>query len=262
MGTCTSTARHRQKQQQHNRVASKNSSFLDIKQPPPLPPLPPSAFPNNQHLYSIPRQFDLQLASTKPLFHPSDTNSLIQLYSSHPNNQNIGWMSSSTSIPSHAPARIPVLKTRLPIYHPSQTQASSSTTAGRPTHGPTTVIANNPTGMIEARSTIWHDLIGWFDLPLAYPSVIDIPAVSSFGLLRRICPMSHVSRILAFFFVVLFSSLSLFSILPRAESALIYVHSSRAILCQLNTSSWAIVWLFYISIRISIHMSRCMSFAK
>ena len=163
MGTCTSTARHRQKQQQHNRVASKNSSFLDIKQPPPLPPLPPSAFPNNQHLYSIPRPFDLQLVSTKQFFHPSDTNSLIQLYSTHPNNtnaENIGWMSSSTSIPSHAPARIPVLRTRLPTYHPSPTQASTSTTAVRSTHGPTAVIANDPTGMIEARSTILHGTIG------------------------------------------------------------------------------------------------------
>ena len=169
MGTCTSTARHRQKQQQHNRVASKNSTFSDIKQPPPLPPLPLSAFPNPQHLYSIPKEFDLRPASAKSFFHPSDTNSLIQLYSSHSTNpkaQIIGWMSSSTSIPTTAPARIPVLKTRLAAYHPSQTQASTSTIPLRTTNGAATVAVNNPTGMRQGRSMTLVVMIGWSDLPL------------------------------------------------------------------------------------------------
>lgn len=125
MGTCTSTARHRQKEEQpshYKRVASKNSLILDIKQstslPPPLPPLPLPVFPIHQRPYSIPND-------TEPIFHPADTNSLIQLYSTpKPRSnfyleQNQPMSSSNSSIPVQASsARIPIVRTRLPVYHP------------------------------------------------------------------------------------------------------------------------------------------------
>jgi hypothetical protein len=165
MGNCTSTTKRRKKQQPHNRVASNSSIALDIKQPPPLPPLPLSAFPNHQYPqpYSIVNQFSplpsppLSL-SVKPVFHRTDTNSLIQLYSSptdnydnnHSSSRMIHWMSSSTSIPANPPLRIPILKTRLPAYHTPQTQqASVSTVASSSKHATSAAITNKPTGMTE-----------------------------------------------------------------------------------------------------------------
>jgi len=158
MGTCTSTARHRQKQQhqQHNQTISKNSISLDIKPPPPLPPLPLTAFPKHQlkHPHSLYTDFDILSPSlTKPIFHQTDTNSLIQLYSSNTNNNNnnnnnsniINWMSSSSSSTvTHIPPRIPVPKTRLPAYHSSQSQ--QTTVNLRSKDVTSTIIPNNQTG--------------------------------------------------------------------------------------------------------------------
>jgi hypothetical protein len=95
---------------------------------------------------------------TKPIFHQTDTNSLIQLYSSNTNNNNnnnnnnnstiINWMSSSSSTVTHVPPRIPGPKTRLPVYHPSQSQQETGTTTVtiRPKSVTSTVIPNNQTG--------------------------------------------------------------------------------------------------------------------
>ncbi|CAF1671579.1 unnamed protein product, partial [Adineta ricciae] len=79
MGTCTSTARHRQKlpqQSQPNRPTSKSSIVFDIDSPPPLPPLPSTAFPNQQHQQSQSLFTDFDLLSPsliKPIFHSTDT---------------------------------------------------------------------------------------------------------------------------------------------------------------------------------------------
>jgi hypothetical protein len=157
MGTCTSAARHRQKQQQHqqhNRRASKNQIGLDIKPPPPLPPLPITAFPRQQIEYPQCLYTDCDILSsflTKPIFHQTDTNSLIQLYSSNTNNNNnnnnnstiINWMSSSSSSVTHIPPRIPVPKTRLPVYQSTQSQKTTVTI--RPKSVASTVSPNTQT---------------------------------------------------------------------------------------------------------------------
>ncbi|CAF3425567.1 unnamed protein product [Rotaria socialis] len=145
MGTCTSTVRHCQKQQQHNRATSKNTIVLGLKSPPPLPPLPTISFPNQQrqHSHYLSKDFDIVSSSlTKPIFHQADTNSLIHLYSCNTNINNnnnnnnnnysnsnscsiIDWMSSSASTVRQAPPRIPVPKTRLPVHYlPSSQQAN------------------------------------------------------------------------------------------------------------------------------------------
>ena len=168
MGICTSTARHRQKQQQHqqhNRTGSKNPIGLDIKPPPPLPPLPITVFPKQQSQYHhhppppLYTDFDIfssSSSSTRHIFHQTDTNSLIQLYSSNTNNNNnnnnnstiINWMSSSTtSSVTHIPPRIPVPKTRLPVYQPSQSQQTTVTI--RPKSVTSAVLVNNQTGKTE-----------------------------------------------------------------------------------------------------------------
>jgi hypothetical protein len=186
MGTCTSTARRRQKQQQHNRTASRNSIVFDIKPPPPLPPLPLAVFPNRhrQHTHSLFTDFDvLSLSLTKPIFHQTDTNSLIQLYSSntnHNNNNNnnnsyiTSWMSSSSSV-THVPPRIPVPKTRLPTYHPPQLQQTTVTL--RPNNMTSIVIPNNQTGNIKVLNIILCIFIGQSCLSLTYAYVIDITAI-------------------------------------------------------------------------------------
>jgi hypothetical protein len=187
MGTCTSTARHRQKrQQQRNRTATKNSTVLDIKPPPPLPPLPLTVFPNHQHQHPHPLFTDFDILSTsvtKPVFHQTDTNSLIQLYSSntnHNNNNNnnnsyiTSWMSSSSSI-THVPPRIPVPKTRLPTYHPPQLQQTTVTL--RPNNMTSIVIPNNQTGNIKVLNIILCIFIGQSCLSLTYAYVIDITVI-------------------------------------------------------------------------------------
>ena len=151
MGTCTSTARRRQKQQQHNQTVLKNSIVLGIKPPPPLPPLPSTAFPNRQTQQRHPLFIDIDLLSpqlTKSIFHQTDTNSLIQLYSSNRNNNNnnsntLNWMSSSSSV-THVPPRIPVPKSRLPVHHSSQ--QPPSIVSIRPKNVTSIVIPNNQTG--------------------------------------------------------------------------------------------------------------------
>jgi hypothetical protein len=158
MGTCTSTARRRQKQQQHqqhNQTASKKSIGLDIKPPPPLPPLPLTTFPKHQlqHPHSLYIDFDVLSPSlTKSIFHQTDTNSLIQLYSSNTNNNNnnnnnssiINWMSLSSTSATHAPPRIPVPKARLPVYQLLQSQQTTITL--RPKDVTPTIISNTQTG--------------------------------------------------------------------------------------------------------------------
>lgn len=129
MGTCTSTtARHRQKQHNRNVGITKNSINFDTRTPPPLPPLPSNAF--SQQSQSIYTDFDILSSVTRPIFHQTDTNSLIQLYSSNTNynrnnnnNSNTNYMSSSTSTVTHIPPRIPVPKTRLPVSQIQQPAA-------------------------------------------------------------------------------------------------------------------------------------------
>jgi hypothetical protein len=150
MGTCTSTIKRQSKRHRrlHKRTASKNSIILDNKQ---LPPLPITIVPNEptQRPYSLVTNFDTQFPClTEPIFHKTDTNSLIQLYSPNTNNNNnnpniINSMASSSSTPS-VPPRIPVPKTRLPV-HQSQT---SSTGSIRPKSMTTTIRPTNPTGNI------------------------------------------------------------------------------------------------------------------
>jgi hypothetical protein len=157
MGTCTSIARHRQKQQRHNQPTSKDPIALDIKSPPPLPPLPLTAFPNQQLQYPHSLFTDLDLFSVslaKPIFHQTDTNSLIQLYSSYTNinynnnNNNQSGITNRMSSPSitQIPPRIPVPKTRLPVYHPPKLQQPTTTVTLRPKDVTSTIIPNNPTG--------------------------------------------------------------------------------------------------------------------
>ncbi len=184
MGTCTSTARHRQKQQQrYNRTSSKNSIDLDIKTPPPLPPLPLTAFPKQQlqHPHSLYTDFDILSSSlTNPIFHQTDTNSLIQLYSSNTNNNNnnnnnlniIHWMASSSSSSSitHIPPRIPVPKTRLPVYQSTQSQQTTVTI--RPKSVTTNVIPNNHTGKTNVSKYyvvyFYWTIISFFPICIGY----------------------------------------------------------------------------------------------
>jgi hypothetical protein len=208
MGTCTSTARRRQKQQQHNRTASRNSIVFDIKPPPPLPPLPLAVFPNRhrQHTHSLFTDFDvLSLSLTKPIFHQTDTNSLIQLYSSNTNNNNnnnnnyniTGWMSSSTSVP-HAPPRIPVPKTRLPIYFPPQPQQSTPVVYIRPTNVTSVVIPNNQTGNTKVRNyhlVYFHWIIIFFSpVRICYHNHSHLVRI-----IRGIHVMSHISHMLLYY---------------------------------------------------------------
>ena len=152
MGTCTSTASHRQKKlHQYNRSPLQNSIVLDIKPPPPLPPFPTYRFPHPHTLFT---EFDLLSTSlTKPVFHQTDTNSLIHLYSSNTNNNNNSNISnrmSSSSAVTHVPPRIPVPKTRLPVYHPPQ----QPSVPVRPKNVPSTVISNNHTGNREVENIL------------------------------------------------------------------------------------------------------------
>ena len=147
MGTCTSTIKRQSKHHRrlHKRTASKNSIILDNKQLPPLPITIVSNEPT-QRPYSLVTNFDTQFpCSTEPIFHKTDTNSLIHLYSSNTNNNPniINSMASSSSTP-HVPPRIPVPKTRLPV-HQSQT---SSTGSIRPKSMTATIRPPNPTGNI------------------------------------------------------------------------------------------------------------------
>ncbi|CAM4748288.1 unnamed protein product [Rotaria magnacalcarata] len=163
MGTCTSTLRHRQKQQQHNRATSKNTIVLGLKSPPPLPPLPTISFPNRQrqHSHYLSKDFDIVASSssvTKSIFHQPDTNSLIHLYSCNTNINNnnnniynnsnscsiIDWMSSSASTVRQAPPRIPVPKTRLPVYQLSPSQQANVIVQSR--NVTSTVISTSETG--------------------------------------------------------------------------------------------------------------------
>lgn len=206
MGTCTSTARHRQKKlHQYNRTSLKNPIVLDIKSPPPLPPLP--TFPNYrfQHPHTLFPDFDiLSTPLTKPVFHQTDTNSLIHLYSSNTNNNNnnnnsniLHWMSSSSAA-THVPPRIPVLKTRLPVYHPPQ-QPSTSV---RPTNVISTVISNNHTGNREVKNIVSYIFIGQSYPFFLYACVINTTDIL-WGLQRWICIMSPISLILLLHFLVL-----------------------------------------------------------
>jgi hypothetical protein len=151
MGTCTSTTRHQRKQ--HKRTESKNSIILDNKQPSSLPL---TVDPNQQiqRPHSLLTNFDAQFHSlTDPIFHKTDTNSLIQLYSPNTNNNNsniINSMSSSSSA-SNVPPRIAVPKTRLPV-HQSQ---SSSTSSIRPNITTTAVRPATQIGNILLRLTVY-----------------------------------------------------------------------------------------------------------
>lgn len=158
MGTCTSTARHQQKQ--HKRAVSKNSIVLALKPPPPLPPLPSTSFSNRQYRYRryLSTDFDIfSSSSTKPSFHETDTNSLIQLYSTNIHtNKNINnnnsnnyynntWMSSSSSSVVQIPSRNPVPKTRVAVYH--QLQPQRATVTIRSKNASSIVISNNQIGI-------------------------------------------------------------------------------------------------------------------
>ncbi|CAF1428890.1 unnamed protein product, partial [Adineta ricciae] len=130
----------------------------------PLPPLPSTAFPNQQHQQSQSLFTDFDLLSPsliKPIFHSTDTHSLIQFYSSfahtnsniNNNNSNtINRMSSSSSSSiTHIPTRPPVAKTRLPIYHVPQVTAPAPI---RPKEITSMIAPTNPTGSIRPTMSI------------------------------------------------------------------------------------------------------------
>lgn len=221
MGTCTSTARHRQKHQQSNRTASKHPIKLDIHPPPPLPPHPLTAFPRQSIRYpqSLYTDFDILSTSSsiEPIFHQTDTNSLIQLYSSNTNNNNnnsstiINYMSSSTSSVTHIPPRIPVPKTRVPTYQSIQTTVNT-----RPKTIPSTIPPNNRTGMIRQRNDCVLLFIGQFDFSLTSVYVINPAAILS-GLQRRIRMRS--SR-LSFLFLFYFLTVDLYTFFDNDSMAI------------------------------------------
>ena len=184
MGTCTSTARHRRKQQhqQHRRISAQDPLVSNIK--PPLLPFPLTAFPScsYQHTLCLPTDFDkLTLSSsTKLISHPAATNSLIQLYSSNSNNNNnnnnknknknknsnnnkynhswnITNSMSSSSVPQ-VPARIPVPKIRLATHHPQQSQQTTATI--RPKNVVSTTISNDQTGITKIKNILLETFIG------------------------------------------------------------------------------------------------------
>ncbi len=216
MGTCTSTARHRQKQQhqQHNRTVSKNPISLDIKSPPPLPPLPLTAFPKHQlkHPHSLYADFDILSPSlTKAIFHQTDTNSLIQLYSSNTNNNNnnnnnsniINWMSSSSSSAvTHVPPRIPVPKTRVPVYHSSQSQ--QATVIVRSKDVTSTIIPNNQKGNTKANKDyviyFYCTIISFFHRCLWYRYYNHLVRIIETNL-YEVSYFSCTSRVLSFSFI-------------------------------------------------------------
>lgn len=136
MGACTSAARHRKKhhRQLHKRTAGKSSPNLDKKQVsfPPFTVLPKAQSPRPQSLFT---NFDA-LASplNEPVLYKTDTNSLIQLYStqmSHNYNPNRNsWVAPSAYSTIQHQSRIPVSTNRLPAYqstvidtsrHPNET---------------------------------------------------------------------------------------------------------------------------------------------
>ncbi|UJR09977.1 hypothetical protein I4U23_014201 [Adineta vaga] len=130
MGACTSSVRHRKKhhRQLHKRTLAKNSPVLDNKQV-SFSPLSILSKQQSQRPQSLFTNLDIQSSHfLEPIVYKTDTNSLIQLYSSNSNNNNNSkrnsWMSSSSSSTSHPQPRIPVPKTRLPVYQPSSTTAS------------------------------------------------------------------------------------------------------------------------------------------
>lgn len=149
MGSCTSNARHRQKQQLHSRITSKNSIDLDTRTPPPIPPFPLTIISNQHSPYSFNRDFTLSTSPTKTIFYSSDTNSLIQLYSAPgdyicTNSHKNYYMSSSTAAPAHPPPRIPIPKTRVPIHRPPVPTATNIGSR----QVPIAVISNNQTGIV------------------------------------------------------------------------------------------------------------------
>lgn len=109
MGNCTSARKRRQKE--YKRAAFQNAIVLDNKQ---LSPLPLTIL-SNQRPHSLLTNSDLQTSTV------TDSNSLIQLYSTNTNNNNNNpsaqtWMSSSSSSAnSHKQPRLPVTRSRLPV---------------------------------------------------------------------------------------------------------------------------------------------------
>ncbi len=143
MGACTSASRHRTKQhrQLHKQITAKNSLVLDNKQTLSLP-LTPLPNQQSQRPRSLLTNLDTQSPSlTEHIVYQTDTNSLIQLYSSNMNNNNNSnrhsWISTLSSSASHAQ---PVPKIRLPM-HQVQSSTGSKNVA-------TTVDTTNQTGNI------------------------------------------------------------------------------------------------------------------
>ncbi|CAF0905484.1 unnamed protein product [Adineta ricciae] len=130
MGACTSAARYRKKHhpQLHKAAPAKNSHRLDNKQQVTFSPVTILSKPQSQRPQSLFTNLDLQSSTfIETTLYKTDTNSLIQLYSSNYNNNNNSnrnsWMSSSSSSKSHPQPRIPVPKTRLPVYQATTTTA-------------------------------------------------------------------------------------------------------------------------------------------
>ncbi|CAF3591721.1 unnamed protein product [Adineta steineri] len=148
MGACTSAARHHKKhhRQLHKRTPTKNPFVLDNKQA-SSSPLTVHSNQQSQRLHSSQTKINVQSSSSiEPILYKTETNSLIQFYSSNSNNNNSNrnsYMSSSSSSTSQAQSRIPVPKSRFPIYRP---QSSSSTRSTRSKNVTTTVDTTITTG--------------------------------------------------------------------------------------------------------------------
>ena len=131
MGACTSTARPRPKHQ-HRRTLAKNFLALEHKS---LPPLPLSLFAHPSLAHSCSASIDFAssvLPAEPPIFHSTNTHSLIQLYSTHANTSNGEIIHSMSSMPRARPS-IPVPRSRLVVYQ------STAATAGNPSGESSTV---------------------------------------------------------------------------------------------------------------------------
>jgi len=146
MGACTSASRHRTKQhrQLHKQITAKKSLVLDNKQTLSLP-LTTLPTQQSQRPRSLLTNFDTQSPTslTEHIVYQTNTNSLIQLYSSNMSNNNSNrhsWISTLSSSASHAQPPISVPKIRSPIHQVQSSTGSKNV--------PTTVDTTNQTGNI------------------------------------------------------------------------------------------------------------------
>lgn len=133
MGNCTSSDKRRQRD--YKRVSIENAIVFGNKQLSPVP----LTIHTNQRPHSLLTDSGLQTSFV------TDSNSLIQLYSSNLNNNNnntttIVCMSSSNS---NLKPRIPVSKSRLPVHQSQSNRPTASIGTTNPTSIHSTMTTNN-----------------------------------------------------------------------------------------------------------------------